>query len=288
METVGQMVRRRREELGLTLSALAEVSGTTKGYLSMIENHRVSNPPSRGVIEALERALGIEDGGLRRAADWEATPAPVRAQMEQLADDAREARELAAWIRSNTERSRGGGKNLDKLWRSGALRKKVNAVLGEEDAERDQTQGRRPPKRAQAGGSAFPRHRVPLINKVAAGKPTEFTDLDYPARVADDYAHCAPIDDPDAFATTIEGDSMRPNYQPGDIVVFSPAADVKDGSDCFVRLEPDHECTFKRVFIDGETGRIRLQPLNPEYSARTVEREQVAGMYRAVQRISRL
>lgn len=284
METVGQIVRRRREAMGWTLAALADAVGATKGYLSMIENHRVANPPSRAVIEALEAALRIDDGALRRAADWEATPAPVRAQMQQLADDARQARELASWIRSNTERSQGGGKNLDKLWKSGALRKKINSVLEAEPAGGAKDQ----PGAPALWPLALPRHRVPLINKVAAGYPSGFTDLDYPARIADDYTHCDSIDDPDAFAATVVGDSMAPQYQEGDIVVFSPAAEVTDGCDCFVRLEPDHECTFKRVFIDPETGRIRLQPLNAAFPARTVEREQVAGMYRGVQRISKL
>ena len=31
------------------------------------------------------------------------------------------------------------------------------------------------------------RTRIPVINKVAAGYPAEFTDLDYPLNVADEY-----------------------------------------------------------------------------------------------------
>jgi transcriptional regulator with XRE-family HTH domain len=45
MWTVGQIVRERREALGLTLAAVAEEVGATKAYISMIENHRVANPP---------------------------------------------------------------------------------------------------------------------------------------------------------------------------------------------------------------------------------------------------
>ena len=95
------------------------------------------------------------------------------------------------------------------------------------------------------------------------------------------------------------GDSMSPDYREGDIVVFSPAKAVQHGMDCFVRLEPDHESTFKRVFFDvpdagGQPvppgagweslrqARLRLHPLNPKYPERIVEREQVAGLYAAV------
>ena len=129
---------------------------------------------------------------------------------------------------------------------------------------------------------------MPLINKVAAGYPTDFTDLDYPAKAADDYVPACGVVDPDAFAATVVGTSMEPAYREGDIVVFSPLADVADGCDCFVRLEPDHESTFKRVYLEEEGKTIRLQPLNPSFASRLVGRAHVAGMYRAVLRISKL
>jgi len=148
--------------------------------------------------------------------------------------------------------------------------------------------------RQQASSTAMTSTPVPLVNKVAAGYPAGFTDLGYPARISDDvvmvpgYTGLHGANDPDAFAATVCGDSMRPDYRAGDIVVFSPLADVVDGSDCFARLEPDHECTFKRVFFEHEQNAIRLEPLNTEYPTRTVEREQVAGLFRAVWRMSRL
>src|SRR6185295_1886767 len=89
--------------------------------------------------------------------------------------------------------------------------------------------------------------QVPLINSVAAGYPREFTDLGYPARVAAEYVRSPGIDDPDAFAARVVGDSMAPDYREGDVVVFSPARPVKSGTDCFVRLERDDMMTFKRV-----------------------------------------
>lgn len=279
MKTVGQVVRARRAALDLTLAVLAERVGATKSYLSMIENQRVANPPSRELLESLERALEMEAGELREVAGWQSAPPEVRRQVEQLADDARRGRELAAWLRASTSRRAGGGKNLDKLYRSGQLGKRINQALG---------------AKQESGKSAAAvkemvklTGRVPLINKVAAGYPRDFTDLDYPASVADEYVPC-PIDDPDAFAATVCGESMQPMYQAGDVVVFSPAAEVVDGSDCFVRLEPSHESTFKRVFLDEAAGTIRLQPLNPKFPAQVVHRENVAGMYRAVWRMSKL
>mgnify|MGYP002861220444 FL=1 len=129
-----------------------------------------------------------------------------------------------------------------------------------------------------------------------AGYPQEFTDLSYPAKVADEYVRCPDIDDADAFAARVVGESMMPEYREGDIVVFSPARVVKGGMDCFVRLEPDGESTFKRVFFESggpngeKTGEewIRLQPLNPAFSAKVVAREMVGGLYAAVSVIKKL
>jgi phage repressor protein C with HTH and peptisase S24 domain len=198
--------------------------------------------------------------------------------LEKLAHDALRGRSLAAWLKESTSRRQGGGKNLDKLYRSGALRKRIEGTLTD--------------KPASLSGPVVAQSRlgpaVPLINKVAAGYPTDFTDLDYPARIADEYVACPALNDPDAFAASVVGESMMPEYREGDIVIFSPLAKVVDGCDCFVRLEPDHETTFKRVFIDEAEGTIRLQPLNPVFPPVLRRRDEVAGMYRAVWRFSRL
>lgn len=275
MQTVGQLIRRRREALRLTLTAVARRSGTTVSYLSMIENHRVDNPPSRAVLERLEDALQLERRELQHAAAWQRAPGSVLEAVEKLTDQAQRGRELARWLSSETPR-RGGMRKLDQLYRSGQLRRRINAALGEPDS------AVKPTATPSMPG------RVPLINKVAAGYPTDFTDLGYPARAADEYVPAYGIDDPDAFAATVVGASMEPSYREGDVVVFSPLADVSDGCDCFVRLEPDHESTFKRVFIDEREQTIRLQPLNPQFPPRVVGRSNVAGMYRAVLRVSRL
>jgi SOS-response transcriptional repressor LexA len=44
----------------------------------------------------------------------------------------------------------------------------------------------------------------------------------------------------------------------------------------------------KRVYLDEEAGTIRLQPLNPDFAPRVVPREQVAGLYRAVWKFSKV
>lgn len=285
MQTVGQIIRERREQRGLTLAVLAQAIGATKGYLSMIENHRVPNPPSIQLLTELERALDISEGELLRAAAWQNTPAPVKERYEQAVDAAQQGMELARWLKSTTDRRGDGAKGLDKLHKSGELARRIEGLLG---------QGKKKKKGTRKSGDEgiddlVPmRFQVPVINRVAAGYPRDFTDLEFPRHVADDYVSVPGVTDPDAFAARVVGDSMQPDYREGDIVVFSPAAKVIDGCDCFVRLEPDHETTFKRVFMEKTEGQVRLQPLNSNYPPRLLDREQIAGMYRAVWRFSPL
>lgn len=283
MRALGELIHELRLERGMTLSELAEATGSTKSYLSMIENHRVANPPSDDLLVSIEAALGVMDGRVCKAGDWERAPVAVRDQVQRLAGDAARGRDLARYIQDAAADRQGGGKNLDGLYRSGQLRRMIERTLDPGDTSREDG-----PAFPALGSEKMPMHRIPLVNKVAAGYPGGFTDLDYPARVADDYLSCPGLSDPDAFAASVVGESMMPDYREGDIVVFSPAADVLDGCDCFVRLEPDHETTFKRVFFDEDGALVRLQPLNPKFPPAVHARELVAGLYRAVWRYARL
>ena len=128
---------------------------------------------------------------------------------------------------------------------------------------------------------------VPVINAVMAGYPVDFDDKGYPPGGADDYVRCPDLHDPSSFAVRVVGDSMEPKYYEGDIIIFSPAADVNNGDDCFVRMADPHETTFKQVFFEEE-GRIRLQPRNNNYAPLTLPREKINGLWRAVIRYERL
>ena len=126
-----------------------------------------------------------------------------------------------------------------------------------------------------------PGRLVPVINKVSAGYPTDFNDRDYPVGIADDYIRGPDLHDPNTFAVRVVGDSMEPKFHEGDIVIFSPATEVHNGDDCFVRFAMPHETTFKRVFFESDN-QIRLQPRNEKYSPTIVDGKRINGLYRAV------
>ena len=249
-----RLLREERERVGLTQEALAARAGCSKPLLSLMESGRRSITPERA--SELERALGITDSRLVTAVRWRETPPEMR---ECLQAQSAASQALINRLRDAAHK----GVSLDDLLASGELRGLVDRATPNID-------------------SALPlAHRIPVINDVAAGYPADFTDLDYPASIADGYIACPDISDPHAFAARVVGDSMEPDYREGEIVVFSPQRVTPSGTDCFVRLERDGESTFKRIYIEDDDGSIRLQPLNPKYAPRTVPREDIAAMYAA-------
>jgi SOS-response transcriptional repressor LexA len=80
---------------------------------------------------------------------------------------------------------------------------------------------------------------------------------------------------------------MEPRFSEGDIVVFSPAAEVQNGDDCFVRFAAPHETTFKRVFFESDN-KVRLQPRNENYAPMMVDGGRINGLYRAVVKYEKL
>ena len=250
MSTIGQLIRKERQAAQMTQEALAAAIGCSKPQLSLMESDRRRVSPDR--VRRIEAALGIDDGRLAGALQWDSTPLLVRARVT-----ASEA--FAERLRNAAKR----GESLDELYRRGELQQLLDQCS-------PNVEGPLPGAR-----------QIPLINRVAAGYPREFTDLDYPVSVADEYVLCPDVTDPDAFAARVVGDSMEPEYAEGEIVIFSPAMDTPPGSDCFVRLLRDNETTFKRIYIENDGRTIRLQPLNSAYPPQYVDREEIGGMYAA-------
>lgn len=255
---IGQMIRRRREQLGMTQDQVSQRAGISKPYLSNIETDRVKNPPSGQVLRRLETAMRFEACELTRAADLARTPAPVRHEHEMLkaqVDRYRSAlKEL--WAARATGQSQCAEDLMDQIDAYGDIRPSGCGVV------------------------------VPLINTVSAGYPQDFIDLDYYKSIADEYVRCPDLYDTSAFAIRVVGDSMTPDFRQGDIVVLSPEAPPADGTDCFVRSE-NGRTTFKRIYRD-DAASIRLQPLNSSYPAQVHPAQSITGLWPAAAKFQRL
>ncbi len=280
---IGGVIHRRRTALRLSLAEVARRAGCAKSYLSAIENG-VKGAPGEELSGRLERVLSFRDGELVEMSVWARTPASVRADVEAMRardvvrDEA--GREIAALLKGDLDGVHKSGKlaALIEVYEDGVKRIKKTRLAQDGQAVAPASSG----DGVERVGLPV---EIPLINKVTAGYPGSFTDMGYPARVADEYIRAPDVHDPDAFAARVVGDSMEPQYREGDIVVFSPSKVVESGMDCFVRLEPDQETTFKRVYFEkGEDGAevIRIQPMNSAYGPMVVERERVAGLYAGV------
>ncbi len=82
----------------MTLEALADRAGCTKGYLSSIETGKRGRPPSEGLLARLEVALGLDDGVLVERGRWESTPAEVRGLVLGLEERVEDGARLAAMV----------------------------------------------------------------------------------------------------------------------------------------------------------------------------------------------
>lgn len=255
--SLGQIIRNRRHELGITLDELGNKTSFSKPYLSTIETGKVKNPPGDKLLRKLEEVLKFEPGTLRHVANLDRMPADIRQRFESFEAENQRWRKLVQDLKNKKDGS------------------KIDEMITESDFNSD------------AGLSIKPGRLIPVINRVAAGYPVDFDDLEYPAGFADDYVRCPDIDDPHAFAVRVIGDSMEPKFFEGDIVIFSPAAEVRNGDDCFIRLSMPHETTFKRVFFEVEQ-KVRLQPRNEKYAPMIMDGSRINGVYRAVIRHERL
>ncbi len=257
--SLGQIIRKKREQLNLTLDEVSIRIGFSKPYLSTIETGKVKNPPSDELLTKLEKILEFEQGLLLHIAHMERLPSDIRQEYESAEAENQKWRQIA----KNLINKKASKSQFDKLLTESELDIK------------------------QSGSSLAAGRLVPVINKVAAGYPSDFNDLDYPVGIADDYVRCPDLHDPNAFAVRVVGDSMEPKFREGDIVVFSPAAEVRNGDDCFIRFAMPHETTFKRAFFEPDN-QVRLQPRNENYSPMIVDGKRINGMYRALIKYEKL
>lgn len=124
-------------------------------------------------------------------------------------------------------------------------------------------------------------HRtIPLIGLAQAGSGGFFDDAGFPAGGGWDEINLPSVEDPNAYALEISGDSMEPVYRKGDTIIVSPNATLRRGDRVVVKTK-DGEVLAK-VLQRETTKTVALASFNPEHLLRTVERNQVDWMARIV------
>lgn len=108
---------------------------------------------------------------------------------------------------------------------------------------------------------------VPVISWVQAGAWAEICDNFQPAE-AEEWLPCPRSHGPNTFALKVQGASMEPKFQDGDIIFVDPSREADHGKHVVVRLEDEMRATFKQLIIEG--GESFLRPLNPDWPDKVI------------------
>lgn len=141
--------------------------------------------------------------------------------------------------------------------------RQIAAALGCSIADLFWTESESPNVSATPIGS----RRIPLVSYVQAGAMTEVVDSYSPGMGADFLLTDLDLG-ANAFALKIRGDSMRPEFAEGDVVIIDPSVTPHPG-DFVVAKNGSNEATFKKYRPRGidELGQevFELVPLNDDY-----------------------
>lgn len=125
-----------------------------------------------------------------------------------------------------------------------------------------------------------PRARIPLIGLAQAGSDGFFDDGGHPAGAGWDWVKLPGLEDPNAYALRIAGDSMRPVFRAGDVVIVSPAAPVRRGDRVVLRTR-EGEVMAKEV-LRRTAARIELRSLDPDHPDRGFGIAEIGWVHRIV------
>jgi phage repressor protein C with HTH and peptisase S24 domain len=109
---------------------------------------------------------------------------------------------------------------------------------------------------------------LPLLGFTQAGAGDFFDDDGFPAGQGWDVVTLPGLPDEDAYALKVSGDSMLPLYRDGDVIIVSPAAQVRRGDRVVVRTR-DGEVMAK-VLKRRTQQEMELGSLNPAHPDRLV------------------
>jgi len=115
--------------------------------------------------------------------------------------------------------------------------------------------------------------RIPVLGSVPAGIPLEAIEdiVDW-----EEIPSAMLVGGKEYFALRVEGNSMYPEYLPGDTVIVRKSPVCNSGDVCVVYVN-GYDATLKQVKL-LEDGSITLLPRNPEYPPRTYTRKEIENL----------
>lgn len=129
-------------------------------------------------------------------------------------------------------------------------------------------------------GPAMQTQAVPLLGFAEAGSGGYFDDGGFPVGKGWDEVAFPAVADENAYALEISGDSMKPTYRDGDVIIVSPNSPVRRGDRVVVKTK-DGEVIVKEL-KRRSTKTLELLSLNPDHDDRTIPLKDVVWIARIV------
>ncbi len=121
---------------------------------------------------------------------------------------------------------------------------------------------------------------VPVIGFAEAGSGGYFDDAGFPVGKGWDEVSFPAVNDAHAYALEISGDSMKPAYRKGDIILVSPEAPVRKGDRVVVKTKNGEVMVKELKRKTSKT--LELVSLNREHADRTLSMTDVLWIARIV------
>lgn len=133
---------------------------------------------------------------------------------------------------------------------------------------------------SRAGGSRVaPARLLPFLKMKDAAKKSVFDADGRPIGKAWDQLPFPDLHDEAAFALEVSSDGAAPAFRIGDVVVVSPAAELRRDDRCVVKTKEG--CSIMR-FVRKTAKRLELKSLNPALPDRVLDRAAVDWIARIV------
>ena len=130
------------------------------------------------------------------------------------------------------------------------------------------------------GDGARSLQSVPLLGFAQAGSGGYFDDSGFPAGKGWDEVALPSAIDEHAYALEISGDSMKPAYRDGDIIVVSPGTPIRRGDRVVVKTSGGE--VMVKELKRRTTKTLELQSLNPAHADRTFDAADIEWIARIV------
>lgn len=116
--------------------------------------------------------------------------------------------------------------------------------------------------------------RVPVLGSVPAGIPIEAVE---DIKDWEELPRSMTTGGREYFALEVKGDSMWPDYLPGDVVIIRKQPTCESGEVAVVYVN-GYDATLKQVRFDVQAKTMSIVPKNPSYPPRTFSEEEIATL----------